>query len=70
MVYKSTEAMVQRVRPLLERLAAEPIDRARLLQYLSARSGIDWGVFTLVREEALKEAPPAATTRVLVVRDR
>jgi hypothetical protein len=70
MVYKSTEAMVQRVRPLLERLAAEPIDRARLLQYLSARSGIDWGVFTLVREERLPEAPPAATTRLLIVRDR
>lgn len=70
MVYKSTEAMVQRVRPLLERLATEQIDRARLLQYLSARSGIDWGVFELVRDEHLAEAPPAATTRLIVVRDR
>src|SRR5688500_2236187 len=70
MVYKSTEAMVQRVRPLLERRAIERIARARLLQYLSARSGIEWGVCTLVREERLPEAPPAATTRLLVVRDR
>ena len=43
MVYRSTEEMVERVRPLLERLAIRTIDKARLLQYLSARAGVDWG---------------------------
>lgn len=69
MVYKSTEEMVERVRPLLERLATRTIDKARLLQYLSARAGVDWGVFVLVRDEQLPEAPIAATTRLLTLRD-
>jgi len=61
--------MVERVRPLLERLATRTIDKARLLQYLSARSGVDWGVFTLVRDEEIPEAPLAATNRRLTLRD-
>src|SRR5215218_6261758 len=44
---KPTQDVVQRVRPLLERLATRTIDRARLLQYLSAMAGLDWGVFRL-----------------------
>ncbi len=44
---KPTQDVVQRVRPLLERLATRTIDRARLLQYLSAMAGVDWGVFRL-----------------------
>src|SRR6478735_2658029 len=65
MVYRSTEEMVERVRPLLERLAIRTIDKARLLQYLSARAGVDWGVFTLVRDEEIPDAPLAATNRRL-----
>ena len=69
MVYRSTEEMVERVRPLLERLAIRTIDKARLLQYLSARAGVDWGVFTLVRDEEIPDAPLAATNRRLTLRD-
>ena len=69
MVYRSTEEMVERVRPLLEQLATRTIDKARLLQYLSARAGVDWGVFALVRDEEIPEAPLAATKRRLTLRD-
>ena len=69
MVYSSTEEMVERVRPLLERLATRTIDKARLLQYLSARAGVDWGVFVPVRDEQLPDAPIAATNRLLTLRD-
>ncbi len=47
MAYKATHDVVQRVRPLLDRLAARTIDKARLLQYLSAMAGVDWGVLRL-----------------------
>lgn len=47
MAYKATQEVVQRVRPLLERLATRTIDRARLLQYLSAMAGVDWDVLRL-----------------------
>ena len=47
MVYRATQDVVQRVRPLLERLATRTIDKARLLQYLSAMAGVDWGVLHL-----------------------
>ncbi len=69
MTYKATQDVVRRVMPLLERLATRTIDRARLLQYLSARAGQDWGVLELVAEV---EAEPAlaATERVLIFRDR
>jgi hypothetical protein len=47
MAYKATHEVVQRVRPLLERLATRTIDKARLLQYLSAMAGVDWGALRL-----------------------
>ena len=47
MMYRATQDVVQRVRPLLERLATRTIDKARLLQYLSAMAGVDWGVLHL-----------------------
>ena len=43
MTLKATQDVVRRVMPLLERLATRSIDKARLLQYLSARAGADWG---------------------------
>jgi hypothetical protein len=52
MAHKATHDVVQRVRPLLERLATRTIDKARLLQYLSAMAGVDWGVLRL-RDRAL-----------------
>ena len=68
MVYQATQDVVRRVLPLLEHFSQRSIDKARLLQYLSARSGVDWGVLELVATE--EEAPAhAATERVLVVRD-
>src|SRR3712207_9481230 len=72
MTYKATQDVVRRVMPLLERLATRTIDKARLLQYLSARAGADWGVLELVAET---EAPPdgpggGPPERVLVFRDR
>jgi len=48
MTFRATQDVVQRVRPLLERLATRTIDKARLLQYLSAMAGVDWGVLRLV----------------------
>ena len=50
MVYRATEEVVQRVMPLLELLAHRTIDKARLLQYLSAQAGIDWGVLEPIEE--------------------
>ena len=69
MTYKATQDVVRRVMPLLERLATRTIDRARLLQYLSAKAGADWGVLEVVAEV---EEPPAlaATGKVLIFRDR
>ena len=54
MAYRATHEVVQRVRPLLERLATRTIDKARLLQYLSAMAGVDWGVLRL-RDRVLTE---------------
>jgi len=51
MVYASTQQVVERVRPLLEQMASRTIDKARLLQYLSAMAGVRWGMFTLVSRE-------------------
>ena len=48
MAFRATQDVVQRVRPLLERLATRTIDKARLLQYLSAMAGVDWGVLRLI----------------------
>jgi hypothetical protein len=56
MTFRATQDVVQRVRPLLERLATRTIDKARLLQYLSAMAGVDWGVLRLVaRGEAIED---------------
>ena len=52
MTYKATHEVVQRVRPLLERLATRTIDKARLLQYLSAMAGVDWGALRLLERTA------------------
>lgn len=68
MAYRSTEEMVRRVRPLLDQIATDTTDRARLLQYLAACAGVRWGVLTLVRE--LDDEPaPGGTGRVLLFRD-
>ena len=56
MTFRATQDVVQRVRPLLERLATRTIDKARLLQYLSAMAGVDWGVLRLIgRGEAIED---------------
>lgn len=65
MTHRATREVVQRVRPLLEKLATTTLDRARLLQYLSARAGIDWGVL-----EAVAEEDAADGSLRLTVRDR
>ena len=51
MVYLATQEVVQRVRPLLDHLAARTIDKAHLLQDLSAMAGIEWDLFEMVRRE-------------------
>ena len=48
MVYLATQEVVERVRPLLDHLATRTIDKARLLQYLSAMAGVEWDLFELV----------------------
>lgn len=70
MVYKATEDVVRRVMPLLEQLATRTIDRARLLQYLSARAGIDWGVLELIDEREAAGEALGGGPLVLTVRDR
>ncbi len=67
MVYKATQDVVRRVMPLLDRLAARSIDKARLLQYLSARAGADWGVLDLVADIPATGPDDA---RLLIFRDR
>ena len=76
MVYKATQDVVRRVMPLLDRLATRTIDKARLLQYLSARAGADWGVLELVGDghepaDGPGDAPgDGPLVRVLRFRDR
>jgi len=67
MVYKATQDIVGRVMPLLDLLATRTVDKARLLQYLSARSGVDWGVL-----EFMYEVPDDLIEfdRMLTFRDR
>jgi hypothetical protein len=50
MVYKATQDVVRRVMPLLDQLAVRSVDKARLLQYLSASAGVDWGVMRIVSD--------------------
>ena len=70
MVYKATQDIVRRVMPLLDLLATRTVDKARLLQYLSARSGVDWGVLELLLEEEDDAAEVGAADRTLTFRDR
>jgi hypothetical protein len=60
----TTREVVQRVLPLLERISPRTLDKARLLQYLSARAAADWGMLLPVGEEDDEAG------RVLVFRDR
>lgn len=60
----TTREVVRRVLPLLERLSPRTLDKAQLLQYLSARAAADWGVFVLVGEETTD------SKRTLIYRDR
>ncbi len=64
MTYKSTRDVVRRVMPLLDQLATRSIDKARLLQYLSATAGVDWGVLEVVADQQ------DAGERVITYRDR
>lgn len=64
MTYKSTRDVVRRVMPLLDQLATRSIDKARLLQYLSAAAGVDWGVLEVVAERVEDDE------RVITYRDR
>ena len=70
MVYKATQDIVRRVMPLLDLLAIRTVDKARLLQYLSARSGVDWGVLELLLEDEDDAAEIGAADRTLTFRDR
>jgi hypothetical protein len=63
MAYKATQDVVRRVMPLLEQMATRTIDKARLLQYLSASAGVDWGVMQVVSDEMTDDG------RVLTYRD-
>jgi hypothetical protein len=55
MVYLATQEVVERVRPLLESFATRTIDKARLLQYLSAMAGVEWSLFELVQRAQTDE---------------
>jgi hypothetical protein len=50
MAYKATQDVVRRVMPLLDRLATRTVDKARLLQYLSATVGVEWGIMQFVED--------------------
>lgn len=63
MTYKATQDVVRRVMPLLDQLATRTIDKARLLQYLSASAGVDWGVMEIAGDEETGEG------RVVTFRD-
>ena len=64
MVYLATQEVVERVRPLLESLAARTIEKARLLQYLSAMAGVEWDLFELVQRVQTDEG------EFVAIRDR
>jgi len=50
--------------PLLEQMASLTIDKARLLQYLSASAGVQWGIMQIVAEEQDTDG------RVITFRDK
>lgn len=64
MVYIATQEVVQRVRPLLDLLATRTIDKARLLQYLSAMAGVEWDLFEIVQRVQTDEG------EFVAIRDR
>src|SRR5947209_7335701 len=64
MVYLATQEVVQRVRPLLDQLATRTIDKAQLLQYLSAMAGVKWDLFVLDGHEERDEK------EFVIIRDR
>jgi hypothetical protein len=64
MVYLATQEVVQRVRPLLDQLGTRTIDKARLLQYLSAMAGVEWDLFELVHRAQTDEG------ELIAIRDR
>jgi hypothetical protein len=72
MTYRATNEVVRRVLPLIERLADRSVEKARVLQYLSAQAGVDWGVHDLVADErrVLDAGPGPREVRELVYRDR
>src|SRR5215212_1302452 len=70
MVYKATQDIVRRVMPLLDLLATRTVDKARLLQYLSARSGVDWGVLELLWDEEAESVEIEGLDRTITFRDR
>ncbi len=70
MAYRATHEMVSRVRPLLDHLATTTIEKARLLQYLAAMAGVDWGVNELIGERESATPVEGATVRIMVFRDR
>jgi len=72
MTYRATRDVVQRVLPLIERMTTRSIDKALVLQYLSARAGVDWGVHELVRDEhiPLDTGNEIREVRHLTFRDR
>ncbi len=72
MTYRATQDVVRRVMPLIERIATRSVDKARLLQYLSARAGVDWGVHDLVADVPTIETPHDSeqASRLLTFRDR
>jgi len=63
MAYKATHDVVQRVMPLLEQMATRTIDKARLLQFLSASAGVDWGIMSVITDEITAEG------RIITYRD-
>lgn len=71
MTYRATNDVVRRVLPLIERVATRSIDKARLLQYLSARAGVDWGVHALVDDRIAPhpDGGDATPARHLTFRD-
>ncbi len=64
MVFLATKEVVQRVRPLLERFGGRTIEKAQLLQYLSAMAGVQWGVFEVVG------TPQTTPGAMVALRDR
>jgi len=63
MTYKATQDVVRRVMPLLDQLATRSVDKARLLQYLSATVGVEWGIMRFVSDQETSEG------RVIVYQD-